>query len=362
MICQKRIDEQLKLAMRAQVSYGCPDVILEISAPDYGYHFSGADGVFCLANPSEPLLANDSFRVASVTKAVTAATALCLAADQIWNLDDPVCQYLPENIVEYLEIMAGQRGARRVTLQHLLGHSSGIPDYFFDTRFQDAVRHQPNRLWQPAELVEAAAAVGGTHFYPGEGFSYGDSAYVLIGIAIENVLGCCLHKAYFSRVFKPLNMHDTYLEWREDAKNMRLSHHYDGALDMRDINLSYDWAGGGLVSTGPDLTKFLHGIFGERLFAEEWVSQLSNWRRHIGWRPGSSARYLRYGLGMGANIAYGEEIIGVTGVWGAFAYYWPAGNTSIVGTLNRVNADRPALMDAVIGALWESLKSQPAEI
>ena len=41
----------------------------------------------------------------------------------------------------------------------------------------------------------------------------------------------------------------------------------------------------------------------------------------------------------------------MTGVWGAFAYYWPAGGATVTGTLNLVGADRPALRDAIIWAL-----------
>jgi hypothetical protein len=59
----------------------------------------------------------------------------------------------------------------------------------------------------------------------------------------------------------------------------------------------------------------------------------------------------RYGLGLGTNFACGEEIIGVTGGWGAFAYFWSRGNAVITGTLNLVGADRPTLMNAVIKAL-----------
>ena len=54
---------------------------------------------------------------------------------------------------------------------------------------------------------------------------------------------------------------------------------------------------------------------------------------------------------MGVNQADGEDIVGVTGVWGAFAYYWPSGDAAIAGTLNLRGADRPALLHAAISAL-----------
>ena len=45
-------------------------------------------------------------------------------------------------------------------MRRLLGHRSGLPDYFFDERFQKRVQSEPNRMWRPVELVEAAAEIG----------------------------------------------------------------------------------------------------------------------------------------------------------------------------------------------------------
>jgi D-alanyl-D-alanine carboxypeptidase len=115
--------------------------------------------------------------------------------------------------------------------------------------------------------------------------------------------------------------------------------------------MSYDWAGGGLVTTATDLVTFLRGLFGSTLFEDRWVAEMTTWNDAVRWRPHSSARYLRYGLGLGVNSAYGEDLVGVTGVWGAFAYYWPSGDAAIAGTLNLRGADRPALLDAAICAL-----------
>jgi D-alanyl-D-alanine carboxypeptidase len=168
---------------------------------------------------------------------------------------------------------------------------------------------------------------------------------------METLLDRELADVYRSMILEPLQMESTYLEWREAPRSGDISHHYDGAKDLRDMNLSFDWGGGGLVTTADDLVRFLRGLFGGALFGSFWLDQLIQWHEETAWRPRSSARYIRYGLGLGSNFAYGEEIIGVTGVWGAFAYFWPNWGASIAGTLNLVGADRPALMDAIIKAL-----------
>ncbi len=341
---------RLEAALRQQIAQGCPGAILEVRAPDLGFEFAGAHGLYA-RNGTRPLRTTDPFRAASVTKAVTATLAVQLAANQRWNLDDPISAYLSDRMIGDLGRLKGLNDVNQLTIRRLLSHTSGLPDYFFDPQFQGRVKKDPNRIWRPEELLQAATEIGEMLFAPGTDFSYGDTAFVVVGIAMERLLDCSLADAYRSHVFGPLEMSDTYFEWREAPRAAGLSHHYDGEEDLRGRNLSCDWAGGGLVTTARDLTKFLRGLFGEALFSRRGLNELTNRQVETRWRPNSSAHYLRYGLGLGANVASGEEIVGATGIWGAFAYYWPAGDATITGTLNLVGADRPALMDAVIQAL-----------
>lgn len=342
--------EILEAALKEQIAAGCPGTIIEIDSPRLGFNFSSAQG-FYSRHDLQPLRVDHTFRAASVAKLVTAAVAVLLAADHRWNLDDPVTNHLPSLLVTKLSRLKGLNTVNELTVQRLLNHSSGLPDYFFNEKFRTQTRKYPEHLWQPEELVDAAVESGNILFKPGSDFSYGDTAYVVMGIAIETLLNCSLADAYRSLIFEPLSMEATYLEYREAPRRGDLSHHYDGDEDLRDENLSFDWGGGGLATTVRDLTAFLRGLFGGSLFSPRWVAEMTNWQDETRWRPHSSARYIRYGLGLGTNVAYGSEIIGATGVWGAFAYYWPAGDATITGTLNLVGADRPALMDLVIRAL-----------
>lgn len=90
------------------------------------------------------------------------------------------------------------------------------------------------------------------------------------------------------------NMESTYLEWHEASRSDNLSHHYEGDIDLWGTNLSFDWAGGGLVTTAQELTKFLRGLFCATLFSRQWLSELLTWRSETQWRPHSSARYIRF--------------------------------------------------------------------
>jgi D-alanyl-D-alanine carboxypeptidase len=340
----------VQAALDRCVAAGSPGAIVSIDAPSLEIAFSGASGLFARGQ-FRPLRPEDPFRAASVTKAVTAATAVRLAAQGRWCLDGPVRAFLPSNIVELLRNLGGLPTLDALTIRRLLSHTSGIPDYFFDERFQARLRTDPNRMWHPAELVEAAVEAGQLAFVPGTDFSYGDTGYVLVGLAIERLLDRPLAEAYRSLIFAPLAMEATYLEWHEPPRGSEVSHHYDGDRDLLPLNTSFDWAGGGLVTTAGDLVRFLRGLFGNALFEQRWLGELTTWRNQLRWSSDSSARYLRYGLGIGANLACGEEIVGATGIWGAFAYFWAAGDAAIAGTVNLRGADRSPLLDSGICAL-----------
>jgi D-alanyl-D-alanine carboxypeptidase len=341
---------ELETALSAHMAAGCQGGILEIQARRRGLACSMAQGLFA-RHDSRPLQPQDAFRVASVTKAFTATLAVHLAANRHWDLDDPIVDFLPTPVTGILRKLNNRHQVKELTIRRLLNHTSGIPDYFTDDRFRAHVRHAPDHIWQPEELVEVVAEAGELLFPSGTDFSYGDTGYILVGLGIEHLLAQPLADAYRSRIFEPLGMEATYLEWREAPRVASLSHHYEGSEDLVNKNYSYGWAAGGLVTTAGDLTRFLQGLFGEALLSRQWLSELTTWHMATRWRPHGSDRYVRYGLGLGLNFAYGEEIIGATGIWGAFAYYWPAGEVTITGTLNVVGADRSALMDSVIRAL-----------
>ena len=285
-MAETRSELALQAALDDCVAAGSPGAIIVIDAP--GLAFSGASGLF-QKGESQPLRLEDPFRAASVTKAVTAATAVRLAAEGRWNLDSPVTPLLPSKVVESLRRLEGLESVDVLPPRRLLGHTSGLPDYFFHQRFQERVGAEPDRMWQAPELIEAAVEARRLDFAPGTDFSYGDTGYVLVGIAIERLLDCALADAYRSLIFAPLAMEATYLEWHESPRGSAVSHHYDGDRDLLPINTSFDWAGGGLITTAGDLVRFLRGLFGEALFNERWLAELTTWRDQLRWAPDSSA-------------------------------------------------------------------------
>jgi CubicO group peptidase (beta-lactamase class C family) len=186
----------------------------------------------------------------------------------------------------------------------------GLPNYFTDQAFAARLREDPGRAWRPAELVDHAATYGTPRFPPGRGFEYCDTGYVATGILVEQAAGQPLHQVYRELVFDPAGMDSTWLEGYEPARQPEAAHHYTGELDWTTISPTIDWAGGGLVTTAPDLARFVRALWSEQIIGSPALGELTRWTPAATFPPGHMLRYERYGLGMGANTVEGVELLG----------------------------------------------------
>jgi CubicO group peptidase (beta-lactamase class C family) len=101
-----------------------------------------------------------AFRIASVTKMMTATALLVLADQGHCRLDDPTGRHLPSDLVDRFRDSRGRAYAAAVTLRQLLDHTSGLPNFFTQPPVLEAVRHGAGRRrFTPADLVDLGAAV-----------------------------------------------------------------------------------------------------------------------------------------------------------------------------------------------------------
>lgn len=286
---------------------------------------------------------DDQFRSASVGKMVCAITVLTFAEDGDLDLDGEIGVHLPETVTAGLHEYEGHSYGKRITIRQLLGHTSGLPNYFRLPEFQQLLVEEPDKLWEPAEVVEYTKTHASALFPPGQGWHYADTGYLLLGLIVETLANAPLHEVYRRRLFKPLGMHSTYMAFREQPRGSvsyrEPSHVFLGDLDYTEAkSLSADWAGGGMVTTAEDLNHLIRAFSRGRVFrnpatAEEmfkWVS------------TGESGVY--YGLGIRRfvleelGLAISGELWGHTGSSKSFMLYWPEADTTICGTLNQDEA------------------------
>ncbi|NDJ33073.1 MAG: beta-lactamase family protein [Chloroflexi bacterium] len=301
-----------------------------------------------------PLDPDYQYNIASITKPVVATIILQLMEEGALSLDDPAGQYVAD--IEWLRydelhILNGTPHAADITIDHLLQHRSGLADFFLDaeTRFNISVLTHPQRTFSPQRIIETYYTYGMNevpHFAPGEGYYYSDTNYVLLGLIIEQVTGQSLPEAIRERVLEPSAMADTYFEYYEEAAGHgRRMDSFLGPINMtRYINLSYEWAGGGLVSTTTDMAAFITDLFAGAYFTsdETLALMLDN--------SANAAEGKTYARGINHYTLNDTIYYGHGGFYGSLLVHEPQQGVTISAHLAQATApyDVSALMDAIV--------------
>ena len=253
----------------------------------------GADGWRAVSgsaklNRQAPIPPNGSFRVGSVTKTFLATVVLQLVDEGRLGLNDSVRKWLPGLIP----------GGKRIKIKHLLGQTSGIPDYlptlilppspeFLRARF---------RTWTADQLIARALKQPFVHTSPGSEFSYSSTNYVILGKIVERVTHRSYASAIRTRIVQPLGLRNTSLPGTRVKITGAHAHGYvpilngDG-IDLHDItrmNASVMGAAGEVISTTRDLNKFFRALFQGRLVSKVQLQKMMT--------PGVENG--RYGLGL----------------------------------------------------------------
>ena len=135
-----------------------------------------------------------NFRLASLSKAFTAAAVLLLVGDGKLALDDPASMILPE-----LPAYAG-----KVTVRHLLTHTSGLWDY------EEFVPDTQTRQVKDNDALKLIAArAESLYFAPGTEWRYSNTGYALLALIVERVAGERYARVLQQRIFEPLGMRGT---------------------------------------------------------------------------------------------------------------------------------------------------------
>jgi D-alanyl-D-alanine carboxypeptidase len=214
------------------------------------------------------------FRVGSITKTFVATVVLQLEAEGRLRLEDPVERWLPGLVPN----------GHAITLRRLLNHTSGIYNYTDDAALIRALARNPRATWTPNALVEVAIAHRPL-FAPGNGWSYSNTGYILLGLVVEKATGRTLAEELRSRVFEPLALTRTSLPGAA-ALPPPFAHGYlppgNGLVptprgrpaDVTAWSPSWAWAAGALVSTAADLARFYAALLGGELLAPAQLTEL----------------------------------------------------------------------------------------
>lgn len=239
------------------------------------YRFEFAEGQM---DRGEGLELDTPFHIASVGKLFTATMIYQLEEEGKISLKDGISQYLDPQMIKPLFRYEGVDYADQVTLDQLLSHTSGVADYFggpvkSGKTMETLLLENPEKLWQPKELIDFSAKNQVPIGKPGEVYAYSDTGYILLGLLIEAVTKDSFEDNLKTRIFEPLNMQDTYMALRQEPLSGEAKPIADLWLKGSELGktqaLSVDWAGGGLISTLDDLMAFNKALFGGQLISKE---------------------------------------------------------------------------------------------
>lgn len=206
--------------------------------------------------PNEP---DTKHRLGSITKQFTATLILQLVEQGKLELNQPISKYLPN-----------YKGpaADKVTIHHLLNHSSGIPSYTSFPGFFDEFSRDP---YSPKEFVKTFAD-STLQFTPGERFAYNNSGYFLLGHIIEEVTGKTYEQVLQENILDPLNMKNTGYDHHATILKKRASGYEkngEGYVNAPYLDMSLPYAAGSLYSTVEDLYKWDSALYTDKILSEE---------------------------------------------------------------------------------------------
>ena len=337
-----------------------------------------------------PMRKDAVFRIASMSKPITAVAILMLMEEGRLRLTDPASKFIPEftdtkvaiETAPYRPAANGQpaRDAayytmpaeRAITIRDLLTHTSGLESGTLGNRI--GARMSPRNTSLTLEKYVPTLGQVPLDFQPGSRWSYSLLAGMeTLGRIVEVVSGMTFDQFLKQRLFDPLEMTDTTFV-PSDAQSARAVTLYDGR-DGKLVRLDTPgWlstktlfsGGGGLWSTAEDYLRFGQmlangGVLnGKRILSPRTVDLLAT--NHVGdLYTGTGGRVNGLGFGLGVdvvldNAASGRRVSNGTFAWGgAFGtYFWVDRKEAIVGVLmvqEPVNSLRTDFQNAVMQAI-----------
>ena len=206
------------------------------------------------------------FRIASITKQITAAAILQLAERGELTLDDPLSMYIE-----------GFPNGEKIQLRYMLNHSSGIPTMINTGELLERIRgYEDGKSLQGAEIEYISTLP--LRFEPGTSFLYSNSAYFLLGVVIEKVSGMPYDEYLRENIFEPLGMNSTGYDFNEYDSGWARPYYCQSYVIDNECIREADWVdrrlpggAGGLYSTVYDLYLWNRALYGTDILSRESV-------------------------------------------------------------------------------------------
>ncbi|GMS94451.1 hypothetical protein PENTCL1PPCAC_16626, partial [Pristionchus entomophagus] len=249
---------------RYMVERGIPGLSVAVSVDGrlrYSEGFGYAD-----VETGAPCTANTAMRIGSVSKPITSTVAALLVDKGKLDLAQPIQKYLPD-----FPEKTFNGNMTEITTRMLLSHTGGIRDYYKKGQprpktLQEARETSEIFLNKPFNSVTDALKLFSDDELvaePGKKYSYTTHGFTLISAVCEKASGEKFENLLID-LFRRLGMRNTILDRNSVIVPNRAKYYHrndKGVLENSpEVDSSYKWAGGGILSTAPDLLIFANSI------------------------------------------------------------------------------------------------------
>jgi serine beta-lactamase-like protein LACTB, mitochondrial len=292
---QRQIEAAVSKFMASTHVPGVSVAVVENGEYEWASGFGFAD----LEN-NVPASEHTLFRLASISKPLTAVGAMELWERGKLDLDAPVQKYCP----------AFPEKSKPITTREVMGHLGGIRHYKSDSQDDPEIgntKHFDNPIQAGIDFFKNDPLVA----EPGSHFHYSTQGYTLVGCAIEGASGEKYTDFIRKSVFTPAEMSATQWDNRFAITPYRTrfySKTKDGAVQNSDfLDSTYKIPGGGWLSSAEDMAQFEVAILSGKLLKRSTLELM--------WTPlkPSDGSEDTYGLGFGVRDVDGVKTVGHSG-------------------------------------------------
>ncbi len=280
---------ELQAVVDERVAGGLPGLVVAVRTPDGVW--AGAAGSANLED-GVPMNVCHVHHLASIAKTWYATLALKLQEQGRLSLDDRLDAHLGAEVLE------GVPNASKLTLRHLMDHTSGIPDFNGDPAYVTGEFNDPFRQNTPLDLVDEIrgdAPLG----EPGEVYAYTDANYVLLALALDAVTGDA-RAALREQVIDPLGLTATTVYERGAPEPDCLCNTYweiggDRLENVSDLSAEYaihDLGADGIAASPLDALAMIEAVVRGDLLTEASRAEMTTWAP-----PSTDEEGYGYGLG-----------------------------------------------------------------
>jgi len=232
--------------------------------------------------------ANDKtiYQIGSVTKQFTSAVILRLQEQKKLNVQDKLSKYFPD-----------YPNGDKITIEHLLTHTSGIFNYTKDGAFMNSEATKPTT----PEKMFALFKTKPLDFEPGTKYSYSNSGYVLLGYIIEKITGQPYEKVVRQNILQPLQMTQSGFDFvalqSPDKAVGYMAFNEQAQVPAAIVDSSVSFAAGALYATTNDIYRWHKGLLANKI-----INKASQQKAYTPYRD-------KYGYGWTIDSLFGRRVL-----------------------------------------------------